>query len=288
MTTTPAPATPAVSPMAPNLAPGAVLIQSAPAPAASVAPAPAEPVIPAPAPAPAATEAPAAAPVIGDQPAPADGLTAEQSGQVFAYDSTGDVGLDFALDFVGKLGFGPEHPAMVAAGTGDFALLEAALAALGDKAQGYDKFVALAKESLTKANGAASEAAAKTRSACAAVAGGEAELDAVIAWASKQAADGIMLPEEKESLNAMLAAGGLQAVAATKMLMEVYSTASNTVQTPAPTTPAPAANAALEAGETLTKRSFADASRQLRQKHGPNFQSTPEYKALAARALAQR
>jgi hypothetical protein len=207
---------------------------------------------------------------------------------VFAYDSTGDVGLDFALEFVGKLGFGPSHPAMVAAGDGDFALLEAALAALGDKAQGYDKFVALAKDSLTKANGAASEAAAKTRSACAAVAGGEAELDAVIAWASKQAADGIMLPEEKESLNAMLAAGGLQAVAATKMLLEVYSNAPATVQVPTPTTPAPAANAALEAGETLTKRSFADASRQLRQKHGPNFQQTPEYKALAARALAQR
>ena len=49
----------------------------------------------------------------------------------FAYDATGDAGLDYALNFVGKLGYGDTHPAIMAAQKGDFSLIRAELATKG-------------------------------------------------------------------------------------------------------------------------------------------------------------
>ena len=44
--------------------------------------------------------------------APAENVTPNpDTSQEFSYDPTGDAGLDYALNFVGKLGYGDTHPA---------------------------------------------------------------------------------------------------------------------------------------------------------------------------------
>jgi len=67
-------------------------------------------------------------------------------GQAVQYNKTGDPGLDMALSFIGKLGIGPDHPAIVAARQGDFAFIKAELAGRGDKAQGWEQYLSLAEK----------------------------------------------------------------------------------------------------------------------------------------------
>lgn len=287
---------PAAAP-SPNLAPGATLVQSTPAgsPPANVPPggpegaqtpealaaaalaAEAENKTPAPAPA-------AIAPEPTDEK-----LNAAQEGETFTYDSTGDAVMDFALDFVGKLGFGPNDPAMVAAGEGNFDLLEIKLAALGDKAAGYERIVALAKQSIGNATEAAAKAAQADRAACAGAVGlDDAGLDAMLAWGTEQFKAGVMTAAERDGLNAMLAAGGVQAIAATKMLYGAYSQASGQVQKPSPTGQ-PANGGASAPTEPLTRVELARQTAAIVRKYGSaNYTQSPEYKALAARALSQR
>ena len=80
--------------------------------------------------------------------------------EVVAFEPTGDVGLDMALEFLGKQGFGLEHPAMVAAGNGDFTIIEALLAQKG--VQGWDKMVALGKAGMERIAGNQKAETAKT------------------------------------------------------------------------------------------------------------------------------
>lgn len=293
---------PGVAAQAPNLAPGATLVQSTPAgtPPANVPPggpegaqtpeALAAAALAAEAEAKAKAAPEPKAPAIGeDTKTGADPLDATQEGEVFAYDSTGDAVMDFALDFVGKLGFGPNDPAMLAAGDGNFDLLEIKLAALGDKATGYERIVALAKQSLANAGTAAAAAVTKTQEACAAAVGVDIEgLNGLIAWGTEQFKAGVMTADEKEGLNAMLSAGGLQAIAATKMLYEAHSKAGGIVQKPSPTGQ-PANGGGAAPAEPLTRVELAKQTAAIVRKYGSaNYQHSPEYKALAARALSQR
>ena len=62
----------------------------------------------------------------------------------FQYEPTGDAGLDYALDFIGKLGYSDAHPAVRAAITGDFSLIRAELSTRG--VQGADAVVKLAED----------------------------------------------------------------------------------------------------------------------------------------------
>lgn len=294
---------PVIAPAAPNanLAPGATLVQSTPAgqvPAAAAPPGgPAEAQTPEAIAAAAAlaetaakaAPAPAPAAIGEDAPKGADPLDATQDGEVFAYDATGDAVMDFALDFVGKLGFGPNDPAMLAAGEGNFDLLEIKLAALGDKAAGHERIVALAKQALANAGEAATKEAEATKAQCAGAVGLDVEgLDAMIAWGTEQFKAGVMTPQERDGLNRMLAAGGVEAIAATKMLYGAYSQASGLVQKPS-STGLPANGGATASAEPLTRVELAKQTAAIVRKYGSaSYQQSPEYKALAARALSQR
>ncbi|RPA31523.1 hypothetical protein EGC79_20520, partial [Shewanella vesiculosa] len=90
-----------------------------------------------------------------------------------AFEPTGDVGLDMALEFLGKQGFGLQHPAMVAAGNGDFTVLEALLAQ--KNAQGWQQMVALGKAGYERTQNAQKEAVSKTLATVEAVAGSKEE-----------------------------------------------------------------------------------------------------------------
>ena len=80
--------------------------------------------------APAVPPAPPPADVLLDAPPPPVTPNPDTT-QEFTYDPTGDAGLDYALNLVGKLGYGDAHPAVIAAQKGDISLIRAELATKG-------------------------------------------------------------------------------------------------------------------------------------------------------------
>ena len=234
----------------------------------------------APAPAPAA-EPPAAAPA----PAPIPELTidapAPPPSDPVAYETTGDAGMDLALKFVGNLGFGPEHAAMKAAEAGDFGALETALKGLGEKAKGYQDYLALAKQWVGTKAAQAKERFAKEQAMVHDVVGGQEKWEAITAWARENAE-----PHEKEQVNAALKAGGIAAKAMALYLGQLFGKAAGTELTPAPAVQPGAAPHAGSSAGPITAQEFANRSREMRRTQGPDFESSPAFKALVAQRQA--
>lgn len=224
----------------------------------------------------------ATAPVIGDEPVdtrePGPTSTDADENGVITYDATGYPGLDMALEFVGKLGIGMDHPAMVATADGDFSLIEAHLATLGDNAKGYERMVALAKEAHEQ-HVAKTTATTKAITEAVGAVLGETQAE-VLAWAASAAT-----PEEKASINAMLAADPVQARAAATTLLTAYQVAGGTVVTPASATIPNAGGRDPKQSATgpISKKEFAVETNKLHAKHGAAYTQTMEYRALAAR-----
>lgn len=251
------------------------------APAASVAAAPAAVVAPAAAPA----AAPADISIPGPDAAPAttEPVKVEPAASaVIQYEKTGDPGLDMALDFVGQRGFDDAHPAMQAAVNGDFTLLEAALAALGDKAAGYQNIVALAKKSFDESSSKAkTKAEADTKLVHDAV-GGKEQWEKITAWA-KTAAE----PAEREQVNAALKQGGLVAKVMAQWLGNAFAKAAGTVVEPASVV-TPGAAAKPDTPGPLTAVQYAKEVQELRTKLGHGFERSNDYRALQQRRLVAR
>jgi hypothetical protein len=207
-------------------------------------------------------------------------IVADQQGKVFTYDKTGDTGLDYALNFVGRLGFGPEHPAMVDATKGNFGVLKAELAALGDKAPGHAEVLALAEEAFSKSNAKKVEAA-KAVSAYAVTAAESPERWAEIQkWASV-AAD----PAEKAELNAAFAAGGLRARTAIDYLVKCFDKNSGTVKSPKAAVQANATTSAPTNAPLTAAEYSAEVQKLMRSRNGKDIGGTPAYVALQARRI---
>ena len=260
----PAPAAPAPAPAAPAPAPG-----QPPAPAAP-APAPAQGQPPAPAPAPVKLDTPA------EPVTPNPDTTTE-----FNYDPTGDAGLDYALNFVGKLGYGDTHPAIIAAQKGDFSLIRAELATKG--VAGSDAVLALAEQAYTRF---AAEDAKKSEELAgfAAQAAGSAENWAVVrAWAAQEAT-----PQEKAQVNAALSQGGLVAQGVINQLVTLYQQKHTLPKDAADVAKPGAAGTAAPSNEPMTAKAYAQAVEALRQKLGNRTEDSPEYAALQSQRLAAR
>lgn len=200
----------------------------------------------------------------------------------FTYEATGDPGLDIALEFIGKAGFGIDHPAVLEAIDGKFDKLEAHLSALGDKATGWERYIGLAKTAYERT--ATDTAARQTAitSAVTEIAGGAEQWATIKDWASKEAD-----PAEKKEINAMLAAGPLQARAAAFLLSDLYRNAGGTTVTPAnPVTPNAPAGGHSDNG-TLSPAAYNQAVRDLRvELGGRDLDTSPKYAALQARRSA--
>lgn len=265
-------APPAQAPAAPAQAPAAPAVPAAPAQAPA---APAQP--PA---APAAAPAAGDPPVTLDTPAPAAAPTTPPQDAVVVYEKTGDSGLDVALKFVGERGFGPDHPAMKAAMTGDFSELEKALGALGDKAKGFEDYVGLAKDSFGRRQAATKAKADAVAKDVYDAAGGKEQWAAIQAWATQHAD-----PDEKASLNAALKAGGLAAKATVRYLADLYKVHGK--KAPAAVVKPDAASSA--GGEPpLSAREYGAKVAELRAKLGTKMEASPEYAQLKARRQAAR
>lgn len=235
------------------------------------------------------TPAPApVAPTLGDAPAPNDNAVpvngkADDKG-VILYDKTGDVRLDTALDFIGKLGLGPDNAAVKAAQDGDFSLLKAELARHGDKAAGWEQFVALA-ESAFADNKAKTEAATKAIvEAVHGAVGGEEAWAPIQAWAKENADD-----SERGQINAMFAQGPFAAKAAAAYLKSLYDRANGTTVEPASatTTDARTNDGAANSG-ALSPAEYVKAVTALAAKLGGHIDGSPEYAELQRRRMAYR
>lgn len=200
---------------------------------------------------------------------------------VYEYTPTGDPGLDLALEFVGKLGYGPQHEAIVAAQSGDFAKLEAALKAQGDKARGHERLINLAKQSFERGVEKSKTAEAETRKVVYEAAGGEKQWADIQAWAAANAD-----PAEKEQINTMLQAGGLQARLAVQGLAQLYNAQLKTK--PPASALKPGATTTPASSGALTSQEYAKEVQTLRNKLGPSFDQSPDYAALQARRRASR
>ncbi len=218
----------------------------------------------------------------GQQPAPKEGEqpkvdqvpSAKDDAGVVTYDPTGDAGLDFALSFIGSLGIEGTDPAMVAAANGDFSFIEAKLAAMGEKAKGWEQHIALGKQAYGRQLDAFKAEQGKTLAAVHAVAGGEDQWKALVAWAGTQVS-----PEEKAALDAMFDAGPVSAAMAARMLMQAHAEAKGTTVKPA--NPAQAASGLPPAAPTaLTQANYAKEVDALYQQIGSRMDTSPEYAAL--------
>lgn len=225
----------------------------------------------------------APAPAALDVPKPVADKVEDQGPDVVAYEPTGDVGLDMALEFVGNLGISDQDPAMIAAMEGNFDLIVAKLASLGTKATGYEKFIALAQKAAEGAATKANEVATATQSAVWEAAGGEAQWTAISEWA-KNNAD----PDEKAELNKMFNAGPIQARAAATMLAQAYAGADGVVINPADPTANRSAASAASANGALSLTDYTSEVQALHRRLGGRMDDSPEYKALQARRAAFR
>lgn len=236
-------------------------------------------VVAAPAAAKPATEVPALSLTEPD----AEVLEATPPGTVVEYSKTGNAALDMSLAFLGKHGYGPDHPAMQAAKTGDFAMLKADLATKG--IAGSAEHIALGEQAygveLAK-NNAKAEAG---RKAIYDTVGGEAKWGEISAWAKANAE-----PAEAKEVNAALAKGGLVAKATAKYLAELHAKASGTVVEPANVVggnAASSAGAAAGINGPLSPRAYVAAVNDLKGKMGGNpVDGSKEYAALQARRRA--
>ena len=235
--------------------------------------------------APAQSQPPAAAPAAAPAvllDAPAEGVTPNpDTSQEFSYDPTGDAGLDYALNFVGKLGYGDTHPAIIAAQKGDFSLIRAELATKG--VAGSDAVLALAEQAYTRF---AAEDAKKSEELAgfAAQAAGSAENWAVVrAWAAQEATT-----QEKAQVNAALAQGGLVAQGVISQLVALYQQKHTLPKDAADVAKPGAVGTAAPSTEPMTAKAYAQAVEALRQKLGSRTEDSPEYAALQSQRLAAR
>ena len=226
---------------------------------------------------------PAAQVVVAPAPAAADPASTEPAPYEYA-EVPDDPGLNMALGFVGKLGFSPESPAIVAAMAGDFTFLKAQLAALGPKATGFEHYIALAEKSFKASVDNASVKVTETAEAIHRTVGGEENWVAIKEWASANADDG-----EKAELNSMLNAGGFHAKAAAAYLASLYGNASGTVINPGNAAPNARGGQAPAAGAPLSPQEYRAAVTALVKQHGINGADRhPDMKVLDQRAANYR
>lgn len=229
-----------------------------------------------------AAAAPPPPPNFDEKPQPAADAPDDEAPEV-VYNPTGDTSLDLALQFVGRLGFGPDREDMKAAQQGDFTKLEASLKALGDKAKGYDRYLAAAKESYKRVQDTKSAREAAIVKTIEDSVGGADNWKAIHAWVSKEAS-----PEQKQEITAAFGAGPYAASAMARQLADLYrqSGVSNIPPKGAVSQNAEGAPAASGKGP-LSPAEYKAEIRKLEARLGTGkVDSSAEYAELNARRRA--
>ena len=200
----------------------------------------------------------------------------------YEYTPTGDAGLDLALEFVGNLGFAASHPAMQAAQKGEFGELKSALAAMGDKAKGYERFIAVAENSHKSAIAKAKESQAATVQLVEAAVGGADTWKEVAAFVSQHADE-----NERADIEKAFAAGGTQAKSMAIYLHNCYQNSLGAAQKgkPAANPDKAGGGKAASSNAPLDPRAYAKEMDRMNKETRGSPESHPDYAGLRARAL---
>lgn len=193
----------------------------------------------------------------------------------FTIAPTGDVALDLSLEFFGRMGISLDSPEMVEAEKGNFAYLEAKLGALGDKAKGWERYVALGKEAHTRITKAEADGYAAREKVVHDTVGGKENWDQISKWAQENGT-----PEEVAEIKSAMKLGGKVAQAMATFLQQTYMAAGGTTKDAAnPTTNQPAVPASSSA--PLTLAGYQKEVMELQKRVGSTRMDThPEYHAL--------
>jgi len=193
------------------------------------------------------------------------------------FEPTGDAGLDLTLSFLGKLGFDIDHPAMVAAGGGDFGLLKAELALLGDKARGWEQVLAVGEAAYLKKDTEFKARQAEDVKKIHEAAGGEEQWKQIKEWAGKNAE-----PDERTQINAALSQGGMVAQAMAAFLAGQFASATNVTVRGAPAVK-DGAGTVTAGNSALSPADYQKGINELKKQYGMHFTNTTEYQELQAR-----
>jgi hypothetical protein len=138
-----------------------------------------------------------------------------------AYNPTGDRGLDMALEYVGKHGFGPDHPSMVPAiESGNFDLLKVELIAKGLPAHEVEVYLTLAGKAYEKFSAETRTKQAADKAAVEKIAGGAEQWTAVTEYVKANADE-----SETKALQGLLSKGGKEAEIAASFMVNAYARA---------------------------------------------------------------
>lgn len=204
----------------------------------------------------------------------------ENKDGTFSFDPTGDNKLDMALTFVGKHGFGPGHPAIVAAVNGDFSLLKAQLAE--KNVAGADAYLALAESAYERIHGEELARRAKDKAMVEEIVGGPEAWAEVQKWAGENAD-----ADEKTALQSMLGKGGAEAKIAAGWLAANYQRATGGIpegEGAGPRVSDLKGGAGTGGTDALSPREYSTEVSKLRQSYkGGRMEDSAQYKALGER-----
>ncbi len=233
-----------------------------------------------------------AQPVAPAAPAPSDALdlTAPPAAQPAAPEAPaaasipdyGDNGLNIAAEyFVNTVGLDINGRELSEAAQGNFALLEAKLEVLGDKAKGSAPILALAKESIARVKQAAEAQHTANVSAVHEAVGGKEN------WAAIQQFARTNLPADQlKQAGDALSAGGFGAQATARMLMAMAQAHPSATVKGTPATSAAAPAASLQGVAPLTKEQYRVEYRKLVAEKGiRGAANSDELRALNARVI---
>lgn len=215
---------------------------------------------------------------------PSDG-EANKDGAVVEvqYEPTGDPGLDLTLSFLGKLGFDLDRPSMQKAGEGDFSLLRAELALLGDKARGWEQVIAVGEAAHNKKAEEFKAKAEADKKAIAEAAGGVEQWNKVKEWAGKNAE-----PAERDQINHALKQGGLVGQAMAAFLATQFSNATGITERKGSGIKEDAGSGAGTTPYALSPTQYSEGINKLKKEYGSRFTETTEYQELQARRRSWR
>lgn len=200
---------------------------------------------------------------------------AEKAGE-FVYEKTGHSTLDMVLEFAGKAKLDNMHPAMVAAGAGNFDLLRAHFAT--NPVPGWEVMVNIGEKAFGEHLQALGEKGAAELAKAHELAGSKEEFESALQWASDNAE-----PHEKESFNKMMEQGGFAADAALFYIINQHKASRESYDGASAVQPTAAVRGGAASGDKLSRVQFADEARKLFNRMGDNYVNSPEFKALGRR-----
>jgi len=201
---------------------------------------------------------------------------------VVQFEPTGNPALDLTLGFLGKLGFDSDHAAMKLADTGDFSLLKAELALMGDKAKGWEQVIAVGEQAFATVREQHEAQRKVDRENIVNAAGGEDAWNEVKTWAATAVDD-----KQRGIINRALGEGGLVAEAMAAYLANQYNSfKSGQPQGKAVVDPTSPVGGGTAINGPLTAQQFREESSKLQAKLGYNYYDSAEYRALQDRRRA--